>query len=122
MLEIKLGKDITEKTTRTLVERDFTKVYSNGVSLTLTLCEDYEHPMRENGRQYYEIDISVCLQQGSESDWKESNYFYLPRADYSSYNNDIDKIKDKALDMLDYLFSRESMTVETLINAGFYFD
>ena len=122
MLEIKLGKDITEKTTRTLVERDFTKVYSNGVTLTLTLCEDYEHPMRDNGRQYYEIDIIACLQQDSNYDGKDSTYFSFPRADYSSYNNDIDKIKDKALDMLDYLFSRESMTVETLINAGFYFD
>ena len=122
MLDIKLGKDITEKTTRTLVERDFTKVYSNGVTLTLTLCEDYEHPMRENGRQYYEIDIIACLQQDSNYDGKDSTYFSFPRADYSSYNNDIDTIKANALVLVGYLFSQDTMTVEKLRDLGFYFD
>lgn len=114
MLEINLNESITQKTTRTLVERDLTKVYPDGNTLILTLSEDYD------GDNYYEIVISAFLQESKES--SQAYTFYLPTADYSSYNNDIDVIKCCALHLIDHLFNMEAMTVAHLRGAGFYFD
>lgn len=115
MLDLKaLDESITQKTTRTLVERDLTKVYPNGATLVLTLSEDFD------GDNYYEIVISAFLQESKES--SQAYTFYLPTGQYSSYNNDIDVIKDNALGLIEHLFSVESMTVAMLIDIGFYFD